>query len=143
MLFETHDNSKKLLETCPYCKGKNFIKKGRRAKKHESVQIYYCKKCDKKFTPAISKNKTFPLRLILDALTLYNRLYTLEESANKVSEKYGIKMSCQNIRNWLKDFSKYLPFLRMRRTISNKYNKRTAFIESKMFQWPDLPFQIP
>ncbi|MFX0135562.1 MAG: hypothetical protein ACFFDN_18095, partial [Candidatus Hodarchaeota archaeon] len=133
MLFETHDNSKKIMDTCPYCKGKNFIKKGRRVKKHESVQIYYCKKCSKKFTPAISKNKTFPLRLILDAITLYNRLYTLEESKDKVSEKYGIKMSCQNIRNWLKDFAKYLPFSRMRKSISNKYNKRNAFIESKMF----------
>lgn len=133
MLFQTHDNSKKLIETCHYCKGKNFIKRGHRTKKHETVQIYYCKKCEKKFTPAISKNKTFPLRMILDALTLYNRLYTLEESASKVSEKYGIKMSCQNIRNWLKDFDKYLPFLRMRSTISDKYNKRSAFIESKMF----------
>lgn len=133
MLFTTHDNSKKTLETCPYCKGKSFIKRGRRKKKCESVQIYYCKKCDKKFTPQISKNKTFPLRLILDAVTLYNRLYTLEESAEKVSDKYGIKMSHQNIRNWLKDFSNYLPFLRMRKTISVKFNRKSAFIESKMF----------
>lgn len=135
MLFEKQEiKDQKEITLCPYCQGKDFVKRGQREKKHETIQIFYCKKCDKKFTPAISKHKTFPLRIIMDAITLFNRCNTLEESAAKVSEKYGIKTSSQNISNWLKDFEKYLSFSRMREFINNKYSKKKDILEElKMF----------
>jgi len=133
MLFDQQAaNSEKSLAKCPFCAGKNFVKCGRRKKKHEIVQMYFCKHCQKKFTSSITKNKTFPLRLILDSITFYNRFNSLEESAQKISEKYGIKISFQNISNWLKDFAEYLPFMRMREFIAKNYAKRDIFVESKM-----------
>ncbi len=57
----------------------------------------------------------------------------MEEAAKQVSEKYGLKVSFQNIPNWLKDFEEYLPFLRMRGFIEKKYDKREILVESKMF----------
>lgn len=134
MLFNKQGtNETKMLAVCPYCKGTDIIKKGAREKKYEFVQMYYCKKCDKKFTPNIAKNKTFPLRLILDAITLYNRFNTFEQSAEKVSEQYGIKLNPKNIANWLNDFEKYIPFKRMREFIGSKYDKKDILVESKMF----------
>ena len=65
------DNDKKLKDKkvfeCPYCKGNDFIRKGLRAKKYENVQVYLCKNCNKRFTPLLSKNKSYPLRVILEA----------------------------------------------------------------------------
>lgn len=134
MLFNKQElNETKPLSSCPYCKGTDIVKKGEREKKYESVQIYYCKKCNRKFTPNITKNKTFPLRLILDSITLYNRFNTFEEAAEKVSERYGIKLNPKNIANWLNDFEKYIPFKRMRGFIGAKYDKRDILVESKMF----------
>ncbi|MDP2911030.1 MAG: PD-(D/E)XK nuclease family protein, partial [Candidatus Omnitrophota bacterium] len=51
----------------------------------------------------------------------------------KVSEKYGIKVSLQNISNWLNDFKEYLPFLKMREFIEKKYDKKEILVESKLF----------
>ncbi|MFH1245687.1 MAG: PD-(D/E)XK nuclease family protein [Candidatus Omnitrophota bacterium] len=134
MLFSNQEiTEEKVVSACPWCKGKDIVKFGRRDKKFETIQVYYCKNCAKKFTPSIIKNKTFPLRMILDALTCYNRLNTLEESASRVSEKYGIKLSPQNISNWLEDFKDYLSFLRMRGFIEKKYAKKEVFVESKLF----------
>ncbi len=62
-------NSHKLLTHCPYCSG-NIVKRGLRKKKYEEVQRYYCENCDKSFTSALTKHKTYPLKLIIDALTL-------------------------------------------------------------------------
>lgn len=126
---------------CPYCKGTKVIKKGIRAKKYEKVKLYYCQHCDKKFTPLVSKGKTYPLKVILDAITFYNRFYSMEDAAKKVSEKYGVSVSFQNIGNWLKDFSEYLTFLRMREFVANRLKAPNpkgwgideAIVESKMF----------
>jgi len=118
---------------CPYCQGTNIIKKGVREKKYETIQLYYCYHCQKKFTPLLTKGKTYPLRVILDTITLYNRFNSMEEAAQQVSEKYGLKVSFQNIPNWLRDFGEYLPFLRMRDFIAKKYDRRDILVESKMF----------
>ena len=48
-------------------------------------------------------------------------------------EKYGIKVSLQNISNWLDDFKEYLPFLKMREFIEKKYDKKEILVESKLF----------
>lgn len=118
---------------CPYCKSTKVIKKGLRLKKHEKVQLYYCHHCRKKFTPLFSRGKTYPLKIILDSLSFYNRCHPLEESAKIVSEKYGLKVSPQNISNWLKDFGQYLPFLRLRQFIAKKYQRGEILVESKLF----------
>lgn len=120
-------------KTCPYCGGTKVIKKGTRAKKYETIQLYYCHRCQKKFTPLLTKGKTYPLKVILDAISLYNRFYSMEEAARQVSEKYGLKVSFQNIPNWLRDFEEYLPFLRMRGFIEKKYDQKDILVESKMF----------
>lgn len=134
MLFDKQKpEENKTLETCPYCQGKDIVKRGRREKKLETVNLYFCKKCQKKFTPAISKNKTFPLRIILDAITLYNRLNTLEESAKITGEKYGLKISAQNVKNWISGYSEYLSFLRMREFVEKKYEPKDILIESRLF----------
>lgn len=133
-LFEKQNiNETKKIEKCPFCQGADIIKKGQRQKKFENVQLYYCRKCDKKFTSGITKNKTFPLRVILDSVTLYNRMNSFEEAASKVGEKYGFEISPQNISNWVKDFDKYLAFNRMRGFIEKKYDRRDCIAESKMF----------
>ncbi len=123
----------KAVLNCPYCKGTKIVKKGTRQKKHEIVQLYYCKYCTKKFTPLSNKNLTTPLNIVIDAITRYNKLATLEQSAKIVSEKYGIKISPQNIKNWLEKFSEYLPFERMRDFINKKYKPREAIVETKLF----------
>ena len=56
--------SQKLAKACPYCEGVDFIKKGERQKKYENVQIYYCNRCHKKFTPGVDKHRTFPLIIL-------------------------------------------------------------------------------
>ncbi|MBM4402528.1 MAG: PD-(D/E)XK nuclease family protein [Candidatus Cloacimonetes bacterium] len=118
---------------CPFCQGTDIVKSGLRKKKYETIQLFYCNHCQKKFTPLIVKGKTYPLKVILDAITFYNRFYSLEESAKKVNEKYGFNLSLQNISSWLNDFSEYLPFLRMREFIAKKYDPRDILVESKMF----------
>jgi len=130
MLLSKQDQSQeKIITLCPYCQGTKIVKAGRRKKKLEEIQIYECKSCDKKFTPQISKHKTYPLRIILEAVTLYNRLNTLEEIVKKIKEKYSLKISEQTVLNWIKDYKEYLPFLRYRDFAGKKYKTKDLIEE--------------
>src|ERR1700745_2521324 len=76
-------------EACPHCGGRNLTRRGTRRKKLEIVQLWRCASCKRAFTPgpAAVRNKTYPLRVILAALTDYNLGYTLEETAARLKKK--------------------------------------------------------
>ncbi len=116
-------NVKKITK-CPYCQGTSFVKSGFRFKKHEKVQVFFCKHCDKKFTPLITRGKTYPTAVILKSLILHNRFSTSETIAEKLKKDYGFKITVDTISNWIKEYRNYTPFLRMRDFLNIKLNKR-------------------
>src|SRR5262249_45233498 len=67
-------------ERCPHCNSRRLIRKGTRKKKLESVPLWRCKSCGRTFTPGPRpiRNKTYPVSEILEAITLFDRGYTLE-----------------------------------------------------------------
>ncbi|MFH1321322.1 MAG: hypothetical protein ABII90_11825 [Bacteroidota bacterium] len=101
-------------EICPYCQGKNIIKKGTRKKKLETVQLYYCNDCQKVFTPQKVKGKQFPLKVILDGLNFYNTGFTLEESCGFLKEKFGLEVGINTLSNWVKEYEPLCRYARMR-----------------------------
>lgn len=119
-------------ENCPYCRSTDIIRKGIRNNKYGEVQRFYCRHCKRRFSPLVNKGKTFPLRVILDSITLYNRLYTLEAAAAAVTTKYGITVSRQNVRNWIDGYRDYLPFLRLRGEALRLCDPRKLLVESQL-----------
>jgi len=119
--------------SCPYCEARDFIKKGKRKKKYETIQVYFCRKCERKFTPLITKRRSYPVKVILDGLTLYNRFYSLNEASGILNDTYGLKVKEQNISSWLKEFKSYLPFLKIRDKLAAGYDTRKAFIQTRLF----------
>jgi len=101
----TSDNPN--INQCIYCGSKNMVKRGTRKNKLQIVQLYLCKDCNKTFTPHISKNKKYPLKIILEGLTLYNLGNSLEKTSKLLKEKFGMKISASTLENWIKEF-KYL-----------------------------------
>jgi transposase-like protein len=134
---EAESPSRNLAETrpvisCPYCESREIIKKGQRKKKYERVQLYFCQRCERKFTPFIKKHYSYPLKVILEALTLYNRFYSLQETAKIVSGTYGLPVTHHTIANWLKSFTEYMSILKTRAALLALYDPRRAFIESRL-----------
>lgn len=113
----------KSISSCPYCKGADFVKWGFREKKHEKIQIFWCNHCKKKFTPLVTKGKTYPISLILQSLILFNRFYEPDKIAEYLNEKYGFKIVPQTILNWTKEYKRFTPFLRMREFLKPKLER--------------------
>jgi transposase-like protein len=90
-------------ERCPSCNSRSVAPKGSRAKKLETIRLYRCRSCRRTFTPGprALRNKTYPLHEILDALSTYNRGYTLEETSRRLSSRHGHAVNPATISRWL------------------------------------------
>src|ERR1022692_1712504 len=122
----------KQTERCPYCGAHDIIKKGVRKNKYGAVQLFYCGRCAKKFSPLSTKGKSFPLKIILAAINEYHRFRTLPAAAATVSRRYGIPVSRQNLTNWLTDFREYTPITRLLPAIAKGYPPRRVLLEHRL-----------
>src|SRR5262245_59295709 len=108
-------HTSKVPEACPHCGSHVLTRRGTRKKKLEVVQLWRCSSCKRVFTPGPTAvhNKTYPLRIILSALTDYDIGYTLEETAARLKKKTHRHVSASTIAAWLEDYKEHcsLPVL--------------------------------
>src|SRR5579872_6687958 len=103
-------------EACPHCGNRSVRRRGTRKKKFEIVQLWRCASCKRTFTPGPSKlhNKTYPLRMILSALTDYDTGYTLEETAARLKKKTHRNVSPSTVASWLEQYKRHCSYRRLR-----------------------------
>jgi len=81
----------KIAECCPYCKSKNFVKRGTRQNQYQVVQLYLCKndECARTFTAQDVKGKHFPLNVVIEAMSYYNLGFSLAETCRIIEKKFN------------------------------------------------------
>ena len=101
---------------CPNCGGTNLARKGSRRKKFETVQRWHCASCGRGFTPSPPelRAKTYPLRVILDAVTLYNLGHTLAEASARLKTKSGYRVPPSTIGAWIAEHRDMTTYARLR-----------------------------
>lgn len=114
----------KSVTSCPFCKGTNFVKAGFRTKKLEKVQIFFCNHCQKKFTPLVTSGKTYPISVILQSMILYNKFLKPLEIVEKLKRDYGLSITANTIENWIREYRRFMPFVRMRDFLVGKVERR-------------------
>jgi transposase-like protein len=119
----TAPHTNKLPEACPHCGSHSISRKGVRKKKLEIVQVWRCGSCKRNFTPgpAALRNKTYPIRLVLQALTLDNLGYSLNETARRLKSKSGRAVSPSTIANWIGAHKEHTTFRRLRAEATTLY----------------------
>jgi len=103
-------------DACPRCGGHSLTRRGMRKKKLEIVQLWRCASCKRTFTPGpeAMRNKTYPLRMILSALTDYDTGFTLEETAARLKKKANRNVSPSTIASWLEQYKRHCSYRRLR-----------------------------
>jgi hypothetical protein len=109
-------HTEKRPERCRYCGSTAISRKGTRRKKIEIVQLWRCASCKRVFTPtpAALRNKTYPLRIVLDAITLFHRGYTLPEVSEKIRSRHGYRIGRSTIAAWLAERRSLATYTRLR-----------------------------
>lgn len=99
---------------CERCGSAKVIKKGWRRKKLERVQAFQCKSCGHKFNPWGLKDRTYPARIILEALSLYNLGHSLARAGELVGRKCVARVPPQTVHLWTRQFKDFCPYHRLR-----------------------------
>ena len=109
---------------CPNCGNKNILKKGIRKNKLQNIQKYCCKACGKFFTAEETKHKTYPIKIILNAISYYNLGYTQKQTSAKIDEKFKINLPQKTISNWLNEYKQICTFSRSRKQAIKHYSPK-------------------
>lgn len=109
-------HSSKVPDACPHCGSHVLTRRGTRRKKLEIVQLWRCASCKRTFTPgpAALRNKTFPLRTVLDALSTYSLGYSMEDTVARVRSKSGRRIGSSTLAGWIAEHKAHMSYLRLR-----------------------------
>jgi len=132
----------KPIDACPYCNSKKIIKRGKRQKKYEIAQLYYCNHCKKTFTTPKAKGRSFPLRVILEGLCLYNIGYSAEESVKLLKEQFGLDVSARTLRDWVHDYAELCRYARLRPYGMKLYNAHQVIQTAHLYHRQVYDFSV-
>ena len=96
---------------CQKCASSYIVKKGIRKNKLQVLQQYQCKECKYIFTKNPSKNTTYPIKIILNAISSYNLGRTLQQT----KENLHIEATLPTISSWLNKYRDILTYARLRK----------------------------
>ena len=121
--------------TCPRCGSHNVRRRGHRKKKLEIVQLWRCAACKRTFTPGPEalRNKTYPLRIILGALTDYDLGYSLEQTAARLKKKSNQAVSPSTISAWLETYKAHTTYRRLRPVARTRFTPEQTIRSIKLY----------
>jgi transposase-like protein len=110
------EDFEKTFPPCPICKSsKNITKAGIRTVRDETVQRYFCKSCNKRFTERILSHTSYPPKVILTALTYFNQGHTLDMTVRTMKRRFKTKIPISTLNNWINRYGVELPATRLRK----------------------------
>lgn len=107
---------------CPYCQSKDFVKRGMRKKKKETVQLFLCRSCRRTFTQFPVKGKSYSLPVIIDALSYYNIGFSFDDVSKVLKEKNGVEIQPSSVFDWYEQYKGMCAYARMRPFAVKEYS---------------------
>ncbi len=118
--------------SCPICSSKKTKKHGIKKKKLQTVQRYFCNACKKTFTLQPQNSKTYPLKLILNAISHYNLGYSQAEAAKEISKRFKTKPSQKTISNWINEYRALCTFNKLRKEAVKLYKPNNILFKKTL-----------
>lgn len=136
-------HTEKRPERCPNCDSSSITRKGTRRKKIEIVQLWRCTSCKRVFTPAPAalRNKTYPLRIVLDAITQYDLGHSLTNVADHMRARHGHAVARSTIATWLAEHKSLTTYARLRDAGRHLYPPRQVIRSIKLYHRQVYKFQ--
>ncbi len=110
------------LPTCPRCGSKRTTKKGTRPTRHEKRQRYGCRACGHTFINQVTKHSRYPVKLIMEGITFYNRGYSARQTTRYLTRRFGIHVPEKTFRFWYATHKPLCTYVQLRDTLKRRYH---------------------
>ena len=100
--------------TCPACGCTRTVRKGKRRNRLQTLQVFQCAECLHRFTGEPGKNKTYPLKLILESVSTFNLGYSLTETQRLLRQRFHRDIPARTINSWLTEYRPLTTYARLR-----------------------------
>src|SRR5260370_9587135 len=86
---------------CPKCHCKSTTRRGKRRNRLRTLQLFQCTECLHRFTGEPGKNRTYPLRLVLDAVSTFNLGYSITDTRSILRRRFPVAVPDRTINSSL------------------------------------------
>ena|SRR3989338_4650348 len=117
---------------CAYCGSSNIKKIGKRKNKSQSLQRHQCKNCNKTFILNTIKNKSYHIKIILNAISLYNKGYPQNQVSKFISQNFKIKVPQKTISNWINQYKSICTYNKLRQEAIKLYNPKNIIFKQTL-----------
>ena len=133
--------AKKEKVSCPECGSTRIVKKGRRQNKFGKIQRYKCKSCGKSFSLRELKGRVYPAKLIMEAVSLFNRGYSMSEAVKQTRKRFKAKVSKSAVDSWIKEFNSICTYWRIRGKALKLFSPEEVIFKKTFFHQIPYKFQ--
>jgi ATP-dependent exoDNAse (exonuclease V) beta subunit len=99
---------------CPKCHCKAATRRGKRRNRLQVHQVFQCTECLHRFTGEPGKNKTYPLKIILESISTFNLGYSLTETQRLLHTRFHRNIPERTISSWLTEYRPLATYARLR-----------------------------
>jgi hypothetical protein len=99
---------------CPQCQCTFTTRRGKRHNRLQTLQVFQCAECLRRFTGEAGKNKTYPLRLILETVSTFNLGYSTTETQQILRRRFHQNIPERTISSWLTEYRSLTTYARLR-----------------------------
>lgn len=117
---------------CPACASANIKKSGISQQKLQTRQKYFCNSCNKTFSLAAIKNKTYPIHILLHAVSSYNLGYPQSKIQKLLAKRFRLRPSQKTISNWLKEYKSTCSYSKIREEATSIYKPEDLIFRSPL-----------
>jgi transposase-like protein len=128
---------------CPECACKLTVKKGVRRNRLQTLQVFRCTECLHRFTGAAGKNKTYPLRLILETVSTFNLGYSATETQQILRRRFHQNVPERTISSWLNEHRPLTTYARLRTEGKKKLCTRNHPAQHNLLSPAGVPSPSP
>jgi hypothetical protein len=108
-------------------------RRGKRRNRLRTLQLFQCPECLHRFTGEAGKNRTYPLKLILDAVSTFNLGYSITDTRSILRRRFHVDVPDRTINSWLTAYRSVSTYARLRAAGKKLFDPRSIIV-SRFFE---------
>jgi hypothetical protein len=134
--------TRQLSPPCPKCHCTSTTRRGKRRNRLRTLQLFQCTECLHRFSLEPGKNRTYPLKLILDAVSAFNLGHSITDTRSILRRRFHVVVPDRTINSWLTAHRPLTTYARLRAAGKKLFDPRSIIVSRFLQHRQVYRFQV-